>query len=170
MRNLQQICKAELSYNNREKVVSVRYLAILLCHHVHHFRENNCQAYENWDICFSFWRFIFTFSRFISPLLLFRWIFVLLLSLMPWSWFIGLRKLRMTRLEATLAALFVHSIHSWRKFGLELEAFHEYGLFTQAYGMAILPLAGNLLISLIFLRVLRVQSTLCGRLTHLPIS
>ena len=79
---------------------------------------------------------------------------------MPWSWFIGLRKLRMTRLEATLAALFVHSIHSWRKFGLELEAFHEYGLFTQAYGMAILPLAGNLLISLIFLRVLRVESTL----------
>ena len=79
---------------------------------------------------------------------------------MPWSWFIGLRKLRMTRLEATLAALFVHSIHSWRKFGLELEAFHDYGLFTQAYGMAILPLAGNLLISLIFLRVLRVESTL----------
>ena len=61
----------------------------------------------------------------------------------------------MTRLEATLAALFVHSIHSWRKFGLELEAFHKYGLFTQAYGMAILPLAGNLFISLIFFRVLR---------------
>ena len=98
---------------------------------------------------------------------MFRWMFVLLLSSMPWSWFIGLRKLRMTRLEATLAALFVHSIHSWRKFGLELEAFHKYGLFTQAYGMAILPLAGNLLISLI---VLRVQSTLCGRLTHLPFS
>ncbi|CAH3185178.1 unnamed protein product, partial [Porites lobata] len=83
---------------------------------------------------------------FISPLLMFRWMFVLLLASMPWSWFIGLRKLRMTRLEATLAALFVHSIHSWRKFGLELEAFHEYGLFTQAYGMAILPLAGNLVI------------------------
>ena len=144
-------------------MLSVRYLAILLRHHLHHFRPNDCQAYDNWDTCSSFWRFI-------SPLLMFRWMFVLLLSLMPWSWFIGLRKLRMTRLEATLAALFVHSIHSWRKFGLELEAFHEYGLFTQAYGMAILPLAGNLLISLIFFIVLRVQSTLCGRLTHLPFS
>ena len=62
---------------------------------------------------------------------------------MPWSWFAGLRKLGMTRLEATLAALFVHSIHSWRKFGLELDAFQEYGIFTQAYGMAIFPLAGD---------------------------
>lgn len=62
---------------------------------------------------------------------------------MPWSWFAGLRKLGMTRLEATLAALCVHSIHSWRKFGLELDAFQEYGIFTQAYGMAIFPLAGD---------------------------
>lgn len=63
---------------------------------------------------------------------------------MPWSWYAGLRKLGMTRLEATLAALCVHSIHSWRKFGLELDAFQEYGIFTQAYGMAIFPLAGEL--------------------------
>ena len=63
---------------------------------------------------------------------------------MPWSWFIGLRKLNMTRLEATVAALCVHSIHSWRKFGLELDAFQEYGIFTQAYGMAVFPLTGNL--------------------------
>ena len=62
---------------------------------------------------------------------------------MPWTWFVGLRKLGMTRLEATLAALCVHSIHSWRKFGLELDAFQEYGIFTQAYGMAIFPLAGD---------------------------
>ena len=163
MWNLEQIYKAELSYINREKVASVRYLAMLLRDYLVHFRANDFQAHDNWDTCSSFWRFI-------SPLLMFRWMFVLLLSSMPWSWFIGLRKLRMTRLEATLAALFVHSIHSWRKFGLELEAFHEYGLFTQAYGMAILPLAGNLLISLIFFIVLRVQSTLCGRLTHLPFS
>lgn len=75
--------------------------------------------------------------------------FVLLLSTMPWSWFVGLRKLRMTRLEATIAALCVHSIHSWRKFGLELDAFQEYGIFTQAYGMAIFPLAGGNFLSLI---------------------
>ena len=81
--------------------------------------------------------------RFISPLLLFRWMFLLLLSSMPWFWFIGLRKLGMNRLEATMAALCVHSICSWRKFGLELDAFQEYGIFTQAYGMAIFPLAGN---------------------------
>lgn len=62
---------------------------------------------------------------------------------MPWSWFAGLRKLGMTRLEATLASLCVHSIHSWRKFGLELDAFQEYGIFTQAYGMTIFPLAGE---------------------------
>lgn len=71
--------------------------------------------------------------------------FVLLLSLMPWSWFIGLRKLNMTRLEASVAALCVYSIHSWRKFGLELDAFQEYGIFTQAYGMAVFPLTGNLI-------------------------
>jgi len=65
---------------------------------------------------------------------------------MPWSWFAGLRKLGMTRLEATLAALCVHSIHSWRKFGLELDAFQEYGIFTQAYGMTIFPLAGDLIL------------------------
>lgn len=64
---------------------------------------------------------------------------------MPWSWYIGLRKLKMTRLEATIAALGVHSIHSWRKFGLELDAFQEYGIFTQAYGMAVFPLAGIVL-------------------------
>jgi len=80
-------------------------------------------------------------ESFISPLLLFRWMFTLLLSSMPWFWFIGLRKLKMTRLEATVAALCVHSIHSWRKFGLELDAFQEYGIFTQAYGMAVFPLA-----------------------------
>ena len=66
----------------------------------------------------------------------------MLLSTMPWAWLVGLRKLRMTRLEATLVTLCVHSIHSWRKFGLELDAFQYYGLFTQAYGMAIFPLAG----------------------------
>lgn len=90
----------------------------------------------------------FCFCRFISPLLLFRWMFILLLSSMPWFWFIGLRKLKMTRLEATVAALCVHSIHSWRKFGLELDAFQEYGIFTQAYGMAVFPLAGVLPLSL----------------------
>lgn len=67
---------------------------------------------------------------------------------MPWFWFIGLRKLKMSRLEATVAALCMHSIHSWRKFGLELDAFQEYGIFTQAYGMAVFPLAGVLPLSL----------------------
>ena len=43
-----------------------------------------------------------------------------------------------------MAALCVYSIHSWRKFGLELDAFQEYGIFTQAYGMAVFPLTGNL--------------------------
>ena len=61
---------------------------------------------------------------------------------MPWTWLIGLRKLGLTRLEATLVSLCVYSINSWRKFGLELEAFQYYGLFTQAHGMAIFPMAG----------------------------
>lgn len=85
------------------------------------------------------------FYGFIPPLLLFRWMFLVLLSLMPWTWLVGLRKLGMTRLEVTLVSLCVYSIHSWRKFGLELSAFQHYGLFTQAYGMAIFPLAAGFL-------------------------
>ena len=46
MWNLEQIYKAELSYINREKVVSVRYLAMLLRHHLVHFRLNDCQAHD----------------------------------------------------------------------------------------------------------------------------
>lgn len=61
---------------------------------------------------------------------------------MPWTWFVGLRKLGLTRLESSLVSLCVYSISSWRKFGLELEAFQYYGLFTQTYGMAIFPMAG----------------------------
>ena len=49
----------------------------------------------------------------------------------------------MSRLEASITSLFVFSIHSWSKFGLELEAFHDYGLMTQAYGMATFPITGN---------------------------
>ena len=56
MWNLEQIYKAELSYINREKVASVRYLAMLLRDYLVHFRANDFQAHDKWDTCSSFWR------------------------------------------------------------------------------------------------------------------
>lgn len=77
------------------------------------------------------------------PLRAFRWLFVALLVAMPLSWYFCCQQLGMTRLQSSLVTLCLFSLRSWVDFGLELSAFQTYGLYTQAYGMLLLPLAGN---------------------------
>lgn len=81
--------------------------------------------------------------RYISPFLAFRWLFFLLLTVMPFSWYFGTQKIGMTRLQSSMVTLCLFSLHSWVDFGLELSAFRKYGLYTQAYGMITLPVAGK---------------------------
>ncbi|XP_048588523.1 uncharacterized protein LOC116617869 isoform X2 [Nematostella vectensis] len=71
----------------------------------------------------------------------FRFLFLCLLTVMPWTWFLGARRLGMTRLQSSLIAMLVFMLSSWASFGFELGAFRNYGLYSQAYGMALLPLA-----------------------------
>ena len=62
---------------------------------------------------------------------------------MPSTWYAGVRQLGMSQLEASLISLTLFSVQSWRKFGLEVAAFQHYGIFTQAYGMLLLPVTGS---------------------------
>lgn len=41
-----------------------------------------------------------------------------------------------------MVTLCLFSLRSWVDFGLELSAFSVYGLYTQVFGMFMLPLAG----------------------------
>jgi hypothetical protein len=66
---------------------------------------------------------------------------VILWSLVPATWFLGGRWLGLSRLQALAFGLLVTHISDWRDFGLGVESIAYKGLFTQSFGMVLLPLA-----------------------------
>ena len=66
---------------------------------------------------------------------------VILWSLVPATWFLGARWLGLSRSAALAFGLLVTHISDWRDFGLGVESIAYKGLFTQSFGMVLLPLA-----------------------------
>lgn len=76
--------------------------------------------------------------RLMTPQLVFRLIFVIVLTLIPASVYQSSKILGLRPLHGASLCLLTFAIQSWRKFGLEISAFIEYGLLTQAFGMLLL--------------------------------
>ena len=66
---------------------------------------------------------------------------VILWSLVPATWFLGGRWLGLSRIQALAFGLLVTHVSDWRDFGLGVESIAYKGLFTQSFGMVLLPLA-----------------------------
>ena len=77
-------------------------------------------------------------NRLMTPQLVFRLIFVMVLTLIPVSVYQSSKILGLRPLHGASLCLLTFAIQSWRKFGLEISAFIEYGLLTQAFGMLLL--------------------------------
>ena len=82
-----------------------------------------------------------------SPLLIFRLIFVTVLAFIPVAMHKSGQIFGLKQTEQIILCLLSFAIQSWRRFGLEIPAFVDYGLLTQAFGMLILFPAGNALLS-----------------------
>ncbi len=65
----------------------------------------------------------------------------ILWSLVPATWFVGGRWLGLSRIAALAFGLLVTHVSDWRDFGLGVESIAYKGLFTQSFGMVLLPLA-----------------------------
>ena len=65
----------------------------------------------------------------------------ILWSLVPATWFVGGRWLGLSRIAALAFGLLVAHVSDWRDFGLGVESIAYKGLFTQSFGMVLLPLA-----------------------------
>jgi len=77
----------------------------------------------------------------VAPLLLFKLSIVLLWALMPVAWYAGARALGMDRLGALFLGLLLLVVNDFRAFGLGLSSGLANGLYTQAWGALLLPLA-----------------------------
>ena len=77
---------------------------------------------------------------FVAPVTLFKASIALLWSLLPWTSYRGGRWLGFTRLQATIFALLSIGVSDWRH-GMSLDSLAHTGLYTQGYGMLLLPLA-----------------------------
>ena len=77
-------------------------------------------------------------------MLIFRLIFVTVLAFIPVTIYKSAQIFGLKLTEQITLCLLSFAIQSWRKFGLEIPAFVDYGLMTQAFGMLILFPTGKI--------------------------
>jgi len=80
------------------------------------------------------------FDRIASPVCITRWIMILLVSLIPISFYKGSRLLMFPRIQSLFVALLSLMINSEMQFGFELNAVLLHGLVGQLFGMLLLPI------------------------------
>lgn len=105
--------------------------------------HNRIKIFYTPEFCFNMFLCFYYFYRFATPLCIFRWLLVLLVALIPISWYRGLRLMNISRAESLMAGLLFLVMNSQHQNGFEVSAYLKEGLIPQLYAQCLFPFAGN---------------------------
>lgn len=77
---------------------------------------------------------------FLEPILLYKALIILGITLIPLSMYIGMRWMNFTELMCLIGALVVCSVSSWRGFGFEVNTLFRWGQYSHLWGLVLSPL------------------------------
>ncbi len=78
---------------------------------------------------------------FADPVFLYKLIVLLLIVLLPFTMYQGMRWMGFTKVMCLLAALICYSVSSWRGFGFELNTLFRWGQYSHLWGLVLTPIA-----------------------------